>query len=357
VKSLLITYGLQPPWDNGLKVYGRGLKNSLDNISGMEVDVISNPNEISSLQSDSYSYVHVVLTGVTPFARALKAFKRAQIFKHIVTPSMGLRNALSTKLCYSMVNGIENRLVKCFSSEFVASSYFMDANRVIPPSVDDARFVNSNHVQTTEIIEILEDSPAKAGLDHLADGSADTLLLYSGPLTEDRFPHKKVLSALKETNSKLLVIGRPTNNGADNGKIQEIISYSHELEIENRVTAALKLLTEDQKIKLLNYCDAVLQPFARSTQLYVAVDPPIFLLEAMACGKPVIASKSYSFQSLITNGHNGYTIDWENPEELKSAVAGCENSSIGENARQTIERDFSYHSVSRKIEKMYNDFN
>jgi len=358
MKALLITYDLQPPWDSGLKVYGRGLMNSLNNIKDMELDIISTANDISNLQNDNYSYVHVVLTGVTPFAKALRAFKRARIFKHIVTPSIGFRNALSTKLCYGVVNGVESRLIRCFSSEFVASSYFMNGTLVIPPSIDEELFINSERVPSKDIIDLLESSQVKSGLDNIAADHSDGLLFYSGPLTEDRFPHKKVLHALKQTKSKILIIGRPTNNGADAERVEDIISYSRKLEIEKSVTVALRLLNEEEKTKLLNYSDVVIQPFAKSTQLYVAVDPPIFLLEAMACGKPVVTSKSYSFQSLIVNGQNGYTIDWDNPEELSNALEGCyRNSNISVNARKTIMRDFSRDSVSKKLERMYDDYN
>jgi glycosyltransferase involved in cell wall biosynthesis len=242
----------------------------------------------------------------------------------------------------------------------------MDGSQnIIPPSVDTDSFRNNEEntrLKDNDILTVLEAGDANSGLENLTSNNGEGLkLLYSGPLTEDRFPYRSVLNALKQTSSKILVIGRPTNQGAGREKIEEIVSYARRLGIENRVSAALKLLNEDEKIRMLNYSDVVIQPFARNTQLYVAVDPPIFLLEAMACGRPVITSKSYSFQSLIKNGYNGYTIDWDNPDELNHVLSDCLASSatrsLGKSARETVLRDFSYLSVSKKIGVMYDDYN
>jgi len=354
MKALLITYDLQPPWDSGLKVYGRGLMHSMQNVVGMKLDTVHDIHDISN--SRDYDYVHVVLTGFRPFAKALKTFKQAKIFKHIVTPSIGIRSVLATKTCYAIINRLENRLVKCFSSEFVARSYFINGNRIIPPSIDTSVFVNSDNIRAKKLNEFLEVSPIKYGLDNLKHNS-DTLILYSGPLTEDRFPYKKVLTALNGTRSKMLIIGRPTNNGAEAERIEEIISYSRRLNVESKMAVALKLLNEEEKVSLLNLSDVIIQPFTKATQEYVAVDPPIFLLEAMACGKPVITSRAYSFQSFIKNGYNGYTIDWDNSDELKEALLGCQNAELGMNARQTVLQQFSHDSVSQKLKKLYNDYN
>ena len=329
---------------------------SLQKIAGIDISTIGTISDISELENN-YDYVHVVLTGLQPFAKALKCFKRAIIFKHIVTPSTGFRNALTTKICYDLVNRLENRLVPCFSSKFVADSYFMDNRLLIPPSVDTSAFKNMKSVNAEKIVSLLDLSPVKSGIENVMGGDGE-MILYSGPLTEDRFPYRKVLNAMKESKSRLLIIGRPTNNGVEAGKINEIIFYMKKLDLENRVSIALKLLTEDEKIELLNFSDIIIQPFTNSTQLYVAVDPPLFLLEAMSCGKPVITSETYSFRFLIKNGYNGYAINWDRSEELNNALEGCQRTvGLGLNARQTVLQGFSHSFVSKKIEALYDNYN
>jgi len=357
MKSLLITYDLSPPWDSGLKVYGRGLMSSLQRIDGIDLSTISKIEDISKYDEKDYEFIHVVLTGRDPFTRALKKFKNAIIFKHIVTPSIGLKNAFSTNLCYSMINRFESRLVKCFSSKFVAESYFLDGSVIVPPSVDSSSFKSIGKVHEDTIVSTLDNSLAKFGIDNLRQ-RGDGIILYSGPLTKDRFPYEKVLNVWKGTKSKLLIIGRPTNNGAEFSTVQDIIAYAKKMDLENSVSIALKSLTEAEKIRLLNFADVVIQPFVRRTQSYVAVDPPIFLLEAMSCGKPVITSKSYSFQSFIKNGYNGYTIGWDDSDEFREALKGClEIDNIGSNARKTILESYCHDSVAEKIKVVYNDYN
>lgn len=355
MKALMIAYDLQPPWDNGLKVYGRGLRDSLENIDGMELTTIADTNKME--RENEYDFVHVVQTGVEPFSMALKFFRNAIVFKHIVTPSIGLGNSLSTKLCYSVINSFQNRLVRCFSSKFVAESYFMHSNLIIPPSINTSTFVNTAQPDEEKILSLLDESHVKFGTNNFLK-SSNGIVLYSGPLTKDRFPYTRVLNALKQTDSNLLIVGRAANNGADRDMMEEIISYARKFDLESRISIALKLLTEDEKVLLLNFADTIIQPFTNNTQLYVAVDPPIFLLEAMSCGKPVITSQTYSFQSLIRNGYNGYAINWDDPLAVDEALKGCKaTSELGLNARQTILRDFSTEYVSKKIQAIYNDYN
>jgi len=355
-KALLITYDLQPPWDSGLKVFGRGLMGSLQRIEDLEIEAAHAFDNTTS-KNNNYDYVHVVLTGLGPVSKAIKAFKDAIIFKHIVTPSITFRNALAVKMCYGLFTSIENRLTNCFSSNFVAKSYFMDGALIVPPSVDSSFFVEDDSISEEKIVSLLESATVKSGVANIKH-RAEGLLLYSGPLTEDRFPYRRVLDALKDTNSNLLVVGRPANNGADADKVQKIVSYAEKIDVGNRLSVAIKVLREDEKVSLLSFGDVVIQPFANSTQAYVAVDPPVFLLEAMSCGKPVITSKTYSFQSLIRNGYNGYAIGWDDPNEFREALKGClDSDSMGSNARQSILDNYSYDSVAKKIKTMYNDYN
>jgi glycosyltransferase involved in cell wall biosynthesis len=203
----------------------------------------------------------------------------------------------------------------------------------------------------------LDNSPTKFGIHNIAKRS-DGVILYSGPLTKDRFPYATVLNALKQTKSSLLIVGRSTNNGAEHDMVEEIIDHVKKLDLEDRISIVQKLLTEDEKVDLLNFADMVIQPFTTNTQVYVAVDPPIFLLEAMSCGKPVITSKTYSFQSLIKNGYNGYAINWDDPSAVDEALRGCQaTSKLGLNARQTILKQFSTEFVSETIQGIYNDYN
>lgn len=85
---------------------------------------------------------------------------------------------------------------------------------------------------------------------------------------------------------------------------------------------------------------------------------PLTLLEAMACGKPVIATNVGIAPDCIENGKNGILIEPRSPDVIvKSISMLLDNEKLckqmGENARKTIEKSYSWDSVVDKIEQIY----
>jgi glycosyltransferase involved in cell wall biosynthesis len=84
----------------------------------------------------------------------------------------------------------------------------------------------------------------------------------------------------------------------------------------------------------------------------------IFLLEAMAAGKPVIATKTGIAQELIQNGKNGFLIDSGNAEDLSEKILMILNdnrlsSSIGRESRSTA-KTFDWGKIADQVLYMYN---
>ena len=85
---------------------------------------------------------------------------------------------------------------------------------------------------------------------------------------------------------------------------------------------------------------------------------PITLLEAMACGAPVISTPVGIAPQLIKNDENGLLVSTNAPEKMAEAVGRLLEDEklrvkLGINARKTIETGYTWDSVVNKVEKCY----
>jgi glycosyltransferase involved in cell wall biosynthesis len=106
--------------------------------------------------------------------------------------------------------------------------------------------------------------------------------------------------------------------------------------------------------KLMTSVDVVVTPF-RSTE--GISDIPIVVLEAMALGKPVIASNLNGIKEAIQNGENGLIVDINNPNELANAISNVLNNSVLKNelsykALDSVQK-FSYSEISKRLSNIY----
>jgi len=88
---------------------------------------------------------------------------------------------------------------------------------------------------------------------------------------------------------------------------------------------------------------------------------PNVLLEAMACGKPVIATKVGGVPELVRNGYNGYIVKAGDVDELKSALLkavgdDAQIRQMAKNALQTVQKDFSLEKQIKGFEEIYDSY-
>jgi glycosyltransferase involved in cell wall biosynthesis len=84
----------------------------------------------------------------------------------------------------------------------------------------------------------------------------------------------------------------------------------------------------------------------------------IVLLEAMASGLPVVASKGTGADDCVTHGKDGFIFPARNPEALAELLLRCHRQphqakSIGKNARAKIEAEFTLAHYNRRIIDLY----
>ncbi len=84
----------------------------------------------------------------------------------------------------------------------------------------------------------------------------------------------------------------------------------------------------------------------------------VVLLEAMACGKPVIGSNVGGIPDIIEDGWNGFLVQQKSPEELADRIVRLLSSDelrhrFSENALQTVRERFSWEAVTDRFGEIY----
>jgi glycosyltransferase involved in cell wall biosynthesis len=85
---------------------------------------------------------------------------------------------------------------------------------------------------------------------------------------------------------------------------------------------------------------------------------PTSVLEAMACGTPVVASAIDGIPEVVIDGKNGFTVPVKNPKAIANAIVRLLEDEelrerIGRTARQTILDRFSWNMVANRALEYY----
>jgi glycosyltransferase involved in cell wall biosynthesis len=87
---------------------------------------------------------------------------------------------------------------------------------------------------------------------------------------------------------------------------------------------------------------------------------PMTVLEAYACGKPVIASKVGGLEDLIMNGETGLLFEAGNIKRLTRSIFNIINSNniakeMGLKGKNFVRENFTIEKVVEKLEKVYKE--
>lgn len=85
---------------------------------------------------------------------------------------------------------------------------------------------------------------------------------------------------------------------------------------------------------------------------------PNTVLEAMACGLPVVGTQASGLQELVRQGVNGYLVPMKNPDALAEALArlidnGYERRRMGRESRKLAEREFAWEYIAEQYVEVY----
>ena len=215
---------------------------------------------------------------------------------------------------------------------------------VVPPPIDVACFQPADRVA------------ARHALDLPVDGF---VVAYLGTLSPLRFPIEMIVRALALAAPGIrdlrLAVFAPVSTHPYNVVWAEQHVARASAGSAVPVTVQLRDLREDEKHLLYSAADVVLLPFAAP----VAVEPPLTLLEAMACGATVAAAPAANRSAVVEDGANGTTFD--TPELLGARLGELFDrgpvyrAALGAAARATIEARFGFARVARALEAVWDD--
>jgi glycosyltransferase involved in cell wall biosynthesis len=222
-------------------------------------------------------------------------------------------------------------------------------------------FIEHKSVVIPNAVDINVYKPIKLGEDkEKIAGDAELVLGFVGRLT----PHKglhillKAIGRMKPSyrNKLRLIIVGPKAPGFRNGKHRQLdpyVQYIHYLlekyDLKN-IVKFVGQVKEEETPHYYNVIDALVHPsFIEAFGLV--------LIEAMACGKPVIAFNIPPMNEIIINNVTGLLVD-PSIEKLALVLTFIiDNSAIlkplGEMARTIIERKYSWNNVVNEYIELY----
>ena len=180
------------------------------------------------------------------------------------------------------------------------------------------------------------------------------LLLYVGRLSRKKGILDLVKSfskvVEKEPNVVLALAGREEKGYTD--KVRKLVK---ELKLESKVIFLGPVPNKDV-IHLMRACDLFVYSSIGGEGI------PRAILEAMACGKPVVATRVSGIPEAVRDGETGYLVgvgDYEafSDRVLKVLRDKQLREKMGMNARALIEREFNYKKIipqlAQLIEELY----
>ncbi len=208
---------------------------------------------------------------------------------------------------------------------------YNDKIEVIPIGVDIEKFKPSNIKKEENILfflSVLDEFHRYKGLDYL---------LKALVIVKEEIPDVKLMVGGK---GKLL------------GYYKNMVKS---MNLEKNVDF-VGFIPEEKLVEYYNKCDIFVLPSISQKQEGFG----IVLLEAMACGKPVVATEMVGVAEDVRKNNVGIIVPPKDIETLASAVVKALDDKelarkMGEDGRRLVEEKYTWKRVAEMIEKVYND--
>ena len=193
------------------------------------------------------------------------------------------------------------------------------------------------------------DNPIASRFFTLPNSEQDGQLLYAGTIDE----RKNVLGLLQALDIvrkrvpkvQLRVAGRSTSEEYD----QRVRDYAASMGLDSNVEF-LGLRDDDSMLQEYARCAAVVLASRQETA-------PMAVIEAMAAGKPIVATRVGGVADLVEDGRSGFLVDLDDARGFAQRIVQLLldtklRQSMGQRARQLAER-FRLEKVTVKYRQLY----
>ncbi len=235
---------------------------------------------------------------------------------------------------------------------FFAKRALKDASLVISPSRDLASSIEQFTGNKTMVIPNAIHPERYQGLERQEARQAlslpknQPLLLFIGRLTElkrvDILISALALLAREHPDVKLVIVGGGT--------------------LETRLKEQVKMMGLEESVLFTGYVEEMKVPlYTSACDIFVLPSEVesfgIVLLEAMAAGRPCVASRVGGIPELIEDGVNGLLVESGKPDELATAILRVLNEpelaeKFGKNNLEKV-KGFSWDEIASRFEEVY----
>ncbi len=380
--ALVLGRALHQPWNEGTRVIGRDTAHMMKSLRPVQVvsltqeqfrhmndealdvhhvythmaqNVLGDNLALSMLMREVHQLIHVVPTGVAHFIGAplgLAPFlhhEGIRVVQHVLLVEQAYQNAVE-RLRGMLGWRLHRHWIDAYACAAAPVRDVLlqrglppEKVHVVPPATDTRLFSRTSR------------SEARA---RLGWSPESFMVVYIGTVSPLRFPGKLIMRALnlaRQTIPELeLAIFAPLMTHAYNQEWVESNVLRSAMGTQVPIDLRLVDMSEEEKRLVYSAADVMLFPFMAP----VAVEPPLTLLEAMACGSIVAAAPYANKSAIVTHAQNGWLFN--NQQSLVQAVQHTaempnpQRKAMGQAARATIIDGYSRTAAERAIQQLWN---
>jgi len=173
------------------------------------------------------------------------------------------------------------------------------------------------------------------------------LVTYLGRLTVDKGIHRFV-DAVEASVARTDLVAIVAGQGPEEGRLRERIAANPALASRLRYVGPV---AESEKAALLSQSDLFVLPSTSDTS-------SVALLEAMACGTPVIAPSAGGAAEIVADGRTGWTVPVTEPDALATALIRALDDpgarrAAGVRAAEFVRTTASLETMARRFISLY----